>query len=316
MKRLKEAEDILNSALLQINYNTSDRDGLYELLLQEYLNLANALENIPFQNLVMRRTLQYKTRLENSFNEILNLSIGSLDQMLNRHWENIVSTQESELAAQKAVASLAVQERRNTQQLYIIFIIVFAFVSMILIGIFRYRTKNLKSKLTIDNLNKKVIESRLENELLKSHQLNQTLDSQRQDLTNAALEIEKRQKWLEQLQQRLTEETNNQAQSSKIKSVISDLKSQMLIEEKNQIFFSQIEVVNRNFYAKLKQLFPGVTQNELELCGLLRLNMSNKEIATYRNVAHDSIKTARKRLRKKLELASDVNICDYLQEIK
>ena len=62
--------------------------------------------------------------------------------------------------------------------------------------------------------------------------------------------------------------------------------------------------------------YPNLTQNDLKLCGLLRLNLSTKEIANYTSLSVRGVESARLRLRRKLGLTSDQNIVEFLVTFK
>ena len=75
------------------------------------------------------------------------------------------------------------------------------------------------------------------------------------------------------------------------------------------------EGVHKDFFSKLKKENPELSAGELRLCALIRLNLNLKEAATLLNISPDSVKTARHRLRKKLNLSEDNNLSDYLMTI-
>jgi len=75
------------------------------------------------------------------------------------------------------------------------------------------------------------------------------------------------------------------------------------------------EGVHKDFFSKLKKDNPELSVGELRLCALIRLNLNLKEAATLLNISPDSVKTARHRLRKKLNLPEDNNLSDYLMTI-
>ncbi|WP_221392987.1 tetratricopeptide repeat protein [Dyadobacter sp. NIV53] len=79
--------------------------------------------------------------------------------------------------------------------------------------------------------------------------------------------------------------------------------------EEFKIYF---EGVHKDFFTKLKRDNPELSSGELRLCALIRLNLNLKESATLLNISPDSVKTARHRLRKKLNLPEDSNLTDYL----
>ena len=76
-----------------------------------------------------------------------------------------------------------------------------------------------------------------------------------------------------------------------------------------QITFDQM---HDGFFKDLKNAFPEISNAELKLCALLRLNMNLKESAKILGIAADSVKTARYRLRKKLGLKTEDNLVDFL----
>ena len=64
----------------------------------------------------------------------------------------------------------------------------------------------------------------------------------------------------------------------------------------------QITKANQDFFQKLSAQYPSLSQNDLRLCALLKMNLNTKEIANITFKSAQSIKVARSRLRKKLGL--------------
>jgi DNA-binding CsgD family transcriptional regulator len=81
-------------------------------------------------------------------------------------------------------------------------------------------------------------------------------------------------------------------------------------------FNSHFESVNKNFYSRLKQAYPEISPNDLKLAALIKLNLSSKEMAGILNISPDSVKTARYRLRKKLQLNSEDNLTDFILNLE
>jgi len=77
----------------------------------------------------------------------------------------------------------------------------------------------------------------------------------------------------------------------------------------------KINYINKSFDAKLQELYPELTSGEREVCALLRLNLSIKEIMTIRNVSSDSVKSMRRRIRKKMHIPSDIEIEKFIQSL-
>jgi len=66
------------------------------------------------------------------------------------------------------------------------------------------------------------------------------------------------------------------------------------------------------FFQKLVQQYPNLTQNELNHCAFIRLNMTMKEVADLMNITEDSVKKARYRLKKKIGLTIKVDLKKHL----
>lgn len=75
------------------------------------------------------------------------------------------------------------------------------------------------------------------------------------------------------------------------------------------------ESINKNFYTRLKQVYPEITANDLKICALIKLNLSIKEMSSILNISPDSVKTARYRLRKKLQMGADENLTDFILSV-
>lgn len=64
----------------------------------------------------------------------------------------------------------------------------------------------------------------------------------------------------------------------------------------------ELEYSNQRFQQRLKLRFPRLTPYDVRLCTYLKSNLSTKEIATLLNITPDSVKKAKHRLRKKLNM--------------
>lgn len=71
----------------------------------------------------------------------------------------------------------------------------------------------------------------------------------------------------------------------------------------------------KEFQQRLLIINPDLSKSEIELSTLVRMNLSNKEIATVKNCAEGTIKTAKNRLKKKLSLDSDDSLTKFIREV-
>lgn len=75
----------------------------------------------------------------------------------------------------------------------------------------------------------------------------------------------------------------------------------------------ELEQANRLFQTRLQAVCPSLTAYELRLCTYLKTNLSTKEIATLLNITPDSVKKAKHRLRKKLNIRPEETWSAVLQ---
>ena len=90
----------------------------------------------------------------------------------------------------------------------------------------------------------------------------------------------------------------------------------MLGEDKMKKNWEQFAVhfdkVHSDFLVSIKAAYPNLTPAELKLCAYLRLSLSSKEIAQIMNITIKSVELGRHRLRKKLKIAPEVNLFNFL----
>ena len=79
-----------------------------------------------------------------------------------------------------------------------------------------------------------------------------------------------------------------------------------------KIYFEQ---VNKGFLDKLKEINPKLTTNDIRLTTLIKLNMTNKEIASILSINHQSVKNAQYRLKSKLALGKNENLKSFLETL-
>jgi DNA-binding CsgD family transcriptional regulator len=80
-------------------------------------------------------------------------------------------------------------------------------------------------------------------------------------------------------------------------------------------FAQHFDKVHGNFLTVLKNRYPVLTPNELKLSAYLRMNLSSKEVAQLMNISVRGVEISRYRLRKKLQLPTEVNLFDFLIKI-
>lgn len=108
---------------------------------------------------------------------------------------------------------------------------------------------------------------------------------------------------------------SNEKEGITLKSIIADLRASKADNAKLMLIKQNIEQVNYEFIKKLKELHPELTKTDIEICSLIRIGLSRKEVANLRNTSLEAVKTSRFRLKKKLHLTAQQSLDDYVNAL-
>lgn len=164
---------------------------------------------------------------------------------------------------------------------------------------------------------------RLTNLALEKRQLEVTLMQEKLQHTEkeAARIVAENQYRLEQKKNLLhhLEELQALNQDQRIAKVLKALAFSMnlqLSKEEENLFFEQNRgAFHVSFEERLIQQFPKLTKSERELCKLIRMSKSNKEIMELKGISSASIRSARYRIRKKLSLSRAQELEQFLKTL-
>ena len=120
---------------------------------------------------------------------------------------------------------------------------------------------------------------------------------------------------LEKLKVQLNELSPKSNTSQDIQRLVNDIRIDMANDANWLQFKSYFEEVHQNFYNQVKTKYPVLSQNDLRLIALLKMNLSSKEIANVLNVSPEGIKKSRYRLRKKLELDTEDSLEETIMQL-
>lgn len=102
------------------------------------------------------------------------------------------------------------------------------------------------------------------------------------------------------------------------KSILKEIK--LLLKNENENFRNRIALLDYDAENSisldfiLKLAFPHLTKREVQLCNLILLGVGTKEIAQIQSIEPQSIKTAKHRLKKKMNLNQEETIKSFLEK--
>ena len=150
---------------------------------------------------------------------------------------------------------------------------------------------------------------------LKNEKLEADVNYKNKELATATMHLVQRGKVLSKIKELVADlesVSDSRSHSASFKQLFRLLNEAEKRDEDWDQFAIHFDHVHSNFLSDLKAKYPNITPNELKLCAYLKMNLSSKEIAQLMNVTIRAVEVSRYRLRKKLDIPSDVNLFDYL----
>lgn len=128
------------------------------------------------------------------------------------------------------------------------------------------------------------------------------------------IEFAKKQEELSLASEKLKENTgqNKSIQKTDIASIFKLLEHSASDSDWDD-FKLKFNKLNADFLENLTSAHPNLTKSEIRLLTLIKIGYSQKEIATILNIEPNSVKKARSRVRKKINIISPESISDYLK---
>ncbi|MBN1144291.1 MAG: inorganic phosphate transporter [Bacteroidales bacterium] len=153
---------------------------------------------------------------------------------------------------------------------------------------------------------------------VENEALNTKLNVKRKEFMDIALNINEQRLFLEKLSATVND-INNTTDGAKRSEMLNDMalyiKQRMSFSRETKEFYMRVEDIHKDFHLKLKSSYPNLTEFEKRLAGLLRLNLSTKEMAALLNISPKSVEVARYRLKKKLQLSKDQALHDFISNL-
>jgi len=193
-------------------------------------------------------------------------------------------------------------EERATQKNYLLLLAILLAATVVYLFFLRvrfYRLQNSEQALALTA------------EKSTSEQLAKELELSQRELTSYALNFIQKNEFLEGLREELREIS----EVKDARKLANKLQQANTLDSEWDKFRSHFEKVHGSFFDSLKAKHPKLNQNELRHCALIRINLSTKESATMLGISTEGAKTARYRLKKKLDLDAESSLFDYLLKV-
>ncbi|WDO14454.1 tetratricopeptide repeat protein [Flavobacterium sp. WW92] len=252
----------------------------------------------------LEKAITIKDSLSKANNETITKELQAKFQTEIQHEKNISLKRKNELLNQKVKA-----QRGNY------FVIGIGILILCIAGFAVSRAYWLKHKLQKAKLRESEAEKNnlLERNAYKrkiTDNQKQIIQLREQELTSMTLQLANLQDQISSIIE--SESSNADPKSNTVKSSLQQLIKQKDYWKEFSIKFGQI---HPDFKGKLQERFPILTKNDINFCSLLKLNLSNKEIATLLQISHESVITKKYRIKKKIQIQDDNEFEKIISEI-
>jgi len=210
---------------------------------------------------------------------------------------------------------------------YVVLIYVLLFIVLTLVSFYlsRKRIEVIKRREKIRQQRKAIKkEIALKRKAEKAEQrmtqlINENLQKQNrhkaEEIANSTMELVEKNKMLLMVKEKLKNiqsENNIETRNAIIRQMLKTIDRDLNNKEKWKIFEENFDEVHEDFMSRFKAKHPNITAKDMRLCGLLRMNLSSKEIAPLLRISIRSVEISRYRLRKKIGLPHEINLTDYI----
>ena len=204
-----------------------------------------------------------------------------------------------------------------TKRIYLLLIIL---LGLSLIGIYFYFKDREKNKINAIILEKNKYLNEVNHQIEASNhkliKLYEELSDQKlkleSELKSKLLYISNRNKVLEKMESKILSLDLPQIEKRKINNLLKSSENNQLYENVEDEYL----IMNKDFVDILLKKYPTLTPNNVKLCILYKLGLSNKEIAQLKFTKTESVKVAASRLRKTLGIENqDITLFAFLNNI-
>lgn len=329
-KILGETKDYCQTAIEYVHtlIETSNYKKANSLLAETKHLALHQFTNSKLKWLAAKALLSYKTNSDSTFYWLKQYEVNNEDFItrqeieINRVLSDMTGTQ-VDLALSQQQLQYAEMDKENKksiirfQQYALVLLIVLSIATVVLL-LYRRRVLKREKELVTEQLKTELAQQQLENETLKNEQLDLELQHKSRDVTTLAIDIHDKhqlqQEWAKKLKKLRSLRDTDQLRAA-IDELLRLIVQNERINKEKAPLKEKVEEVNSAFYEKLQSQFPNLTKSERELCGMIRLNMNTKEIATLKNITAGSAKVMKHRLRKKLELETHNDLHLFISKI-
>jgi tetratricopeptide (TPR) repeat protein len=261
--------------------------GKSKKVITDYLNLSAIFEQQGRYELALEYYKKYAVQNDSIF------GIAKMNEI------NKIQTEYEKAKKQQEIELLKEKEKRNALEKKGMIGGILALILLSGVSFYAMRQRMISARIAKEKVDQQLTYNIKE------------LNTKKQELTAFALRLAQKNMLLEDLKSDIESLKDASSNKRSVQKIVNTISISQNDRDAWEEFRNRFVAVHKDFEENVKSSYPEVSRNELRLMALLKMNLSNKEIANILNISGAGIKKARYRLRKKLGLETT----DSLEEL-
>lgn len=290
--------------LAQVHLEAGENDSAI-VVLKGLLDLNQQLKSMKYADMIYYNLAyayeqkgDYKSALDYC-NRFIMVNDSVVQELTNRKLLEMQTKYEVDIKNEQI--KLLEKEKQLTQQRYISLAIGLLLILLVSLYIIRHKHRKAQEK-----------QLRYETEIQEA---TDKIGTKQRELTLKAMQIAQQENSLSFLRDQLESFNAEHPESQEsMQGLLSRINLQLKQNAFNDFERYFIEV-HPEFYSKLKRKYEELSQNELRVCALLRLNLSSKQIADITGRSVRSVESTRTNIRKKMGLTLQDNLFEAISAV-
>lgn len=272
--------------------------GTYNLLYLAYKNLGNDTEALRYLELMNEQK-------ELAFGEDQSLEIARIEYRNRLERERAIEEEQ-----QRAKELAFEQELEKERWVKLSAVTVSVLIALIALSLYRGNRIKKLANIQLSEKNDRLKELRTS----ESKAAEEAIQSKERELATMAMASHEKNSVLNDLSQKISFLENRLSDELKpsLKEMRKTIENSYSLDNSWDSFLHKFENVHPQFFDKLKDENPALTNEDLKLSAYLKIGMSNKEIANVTHLTLGSVKSKINRLKKKLEMGPEDSLRDFM----
>jgi tetratricopeptide (TPR) repeat protein/DNA-binding CsgD family transcriptional regulator len=284
-------------------------------------NNTYLMKNYEVLSSIYEKTGEFDKALE-MHKMFMNIKDSIFDIEKNKQIEEMTARFDSEKKEQEnQLLKKNIKIQQRTKLLLIISLAAIVLIALLLYYFYRLKNKALKqqSKLNEQEQQLHSLETaRLEDQLFAEQEINklqtEKLEQKNRELSSRILHAINKNDAMNNILHELELLKNDNHKNvdqclGKVKQIVHE---NISLDKDWEQFKLHFDEVNPGFFDSLHQHFPQLSSGEQKLCAYYRINLDTKEIARMLSVSPAAIQKSRHRLRKKMNIPSEVELNEFM----